>query len=533
MGKFNPSSIVTDPDLLFGRKKLLDDVCEGILSGSSFFVWGERRSGKTSFLNCLQRKLFESPNVISALIDYKSLTFITTTADAYRWMSSMLLNVALCKNDCIELRVFDLLIYKMDTEYDYYELLKSVGDSECVAGLLDRVIQAISSAMEVKRFILLIDEYEHLFERTFGAANGFMYIRSLASDPKFLFSYILSGSIHWRYMSSSIGSPELNNSITKYLQPLKWDDFQAFYNYELSTLDAGAKKEIVVDKESLICSQSGGIPFYAKVIASGLMDEIDKEELFSVLSQYFDERYKNMLRNCGCKSLNEVKCMIDNKANQYSEFLRLGIIKKDGDQAEFNGDYWKSYIDQRIIEANAGVLHLEIEILKKRCEIERLIGRINVNQSNVASEELFVRCVDDYKDYDMLSTMCLDESDFICFAGAMFKIFYERTANTIMDELKHRPVQKNRESLPKMIRSHEFMIDVGSIRHNFGGHKTSSPFWNSLNGSLSKADLLMKYLGKKLEPAPHEYLIFQSRLLAAAIEYLNKVIQIQSDITLS
>lgn len=533
MGKFNPSSIVNDPDLLFGRKKLLEDVCEGILSGSSFFVWGERRSGKTSLLNCLNSNLSKHPSVLTALIDFKSLAFISNTADAFRWIAANILQAAFLKNELNEYKIFDLQIYQMSTEYDYYELLKSIGNSECIAGLLERVTHAICNVLDVKRFVLLIDEYEHLFERTFGEANGFMYIRSLASDPKYLFSYVLSGSIHWRYMSSAIGSPELNNSITKYLQPLKWDDFKAFYDYELSTIDAGSKKEMVVDQASIIYSKSGGIPFYAKVIASGLIDETDHEEIFSVLSQYFDERYKNMLRNCGCKSLDEVKRMIDNKANQYNEFQRLGIIKKDGDHAEFNGDYWKSYIDQRGIEANAGVLHLEIEILKKRCEIERLIGRINVNQSNVASEELFVRCVDDYKDYDMLSSLCLDESDFICFTGAMFKIFYERTANTIFDEQKNRPIQKNRESLPRAIRSHEFMIDVGSIRHNFGGHKTSSPFWNNMNGSLNKADLLLKYLGKKLEPAPHEYLIFQSRLLEAAIGYLNQVIQMQSNITMS
>ena len=533
MSKFNPSSIVNDPDLLFGRKKLLDDVCEGILSGSSFFVWGERRSGKTSFLTCLNRMLSDSPYVISILIDFKSMTFITNTADAYRWISSMLLNAALCKNEHTELRVFDLPIYKLDTEYGYYELLKSVGDSECVAGLLDRVIQAISSAMEVKRFILLIDEYEHLFERTFGEANGFMYIRSLASDPRFLFSYVLSGSIHWRYMSSSIGSPELNNSITKYLQPLKWDDFIDFYDYELSTLNSGTKRKFVVDQASMIYSQSGGIPFYAKVIASGLMDENDQEEVFSVLSQYFDERYKNMLRNCGCRNFNEVKTMITNKANQYFEFLRLGIIKKEGENTEFNGGCWKSYLDQRGIESNAGTYHLENEILKKRIEVERLIGRINLNQWNIASEELFVRCVDDYKDLDMLSSLCLEEGDFASFAGAMFKIFYERTANTIFDIVENKSKQRNRATLPRPIRSHVFILDLGAIRHHFGGHKTTSPHWKNLNGCLTRPDLLQKYLGKKLEPAPHEYLVFQSRLMDEAISYLNQVLHWQSNITLS
>ena len=533
MSKFSPSSIVTEPKLLFGRSKLLDDVCEGILNGSSFFIWGERRSGKTSFLSCLNHKLSEFPGVLTAIIDFKTLAFVTSTPDAYRWISAMLLNAALLKNEHNEFKVFDLQIYQMVTEYNYYELLRNIGDSECVAGLLERVIQSISSFMDVKRFVLLIDEYEHLFERTFGEANGFMYIRKLASDPKYKFSYVLSGSIHWRYMSSSIGSPELNNSITRYMQPLKWDDFKAFYKSELETIESDSKKATIVDRASEIHTLSGGIPFYAKVIASGLMDGIDQEEIFSVLSQYFDERYKNMLRNCGCMNLNEVKLMIDNKANQYSEFLRLGIIRKDGDIAEFNGGYWKSYIAQRGIESNAELHLLENDILKKRIEVERLIGWINLNQHNVSSEELFVTCVDDYKDYDLLSTLCLDERDFICFAGALFKIFYERTANSIMDEQKNRTVQKNRESLPRKIRSHEFIIDVGSIRNNFGGHKTSSPHWNSLNRSLSKADLLLKYLGKKLEPAPHEYLIFQFRLLEAAIGYLHEVIQVQSSLTLS
>ena len=353
MSKFSPSSIVTEPKLLFGRSKLLDDVCEGILNGSSFFIWGERRSGKTSFLSCLNHKLSEFPGVLTAIIDFKTLAFVTSTPDAYRWISAMLLNAALLKNEHNEFKVFDLQIYQMVTEYNYYELLRNIGDSECVAGLLERVIQSISSFMDVKRFVLLIDEYEHLFERTFGEANGFMYIRKLASDPKYKFSYVLSGSIHWRYMSSSIGSPELNNSITRYMQPLKWDDFKAFYKSELETIESDSKKATIVDRASEIHTLSGGIPFYAKVIASGLMDGIDQEEIFSVLSQYFDERYKNMLRNCGCMNLNEVKLMIDNKANQYSEFLRLGIIRKDGDIAEFNGGYWKSYIAQRGIESNA------------------------------------------------------------------------------------------------------------------------------------------------------------------------------------
>ena len=533
MSRFNPSSIVTEPALLFGRSKLLNDVYEGILNGLSFFVWGERRSGKTSFLNCVYSKLLGSSCVLTALIDFKSLPFVNNTADAYRWISAMFLNAALLNNELKEFKVFDIQIYQMSTEYDYYELLKSIGDSECVAGLLERVIQSISSVMDVQRFVLLIDEYEHLFERTFGEANGFMYIRSLASDPKYRLSYVLSGSIHWKYISSSIGSPELNNSITKYLPPLKWEDFRAFYNSELETIESESKKAIIVDRAFDIHILSGGIPFYAKVIASGLMDGADQEEIFSVLSQYFDERYKNMLRNCGCGNLNEVKIMIGNKAYQYSEFLRLGIIKKDGENTEFNGEYWKSYIAQREIKADARLLHQENEILKKRIEVERLIGRINLNQYNVAAEELFVRCVDDYKDYDLLSTLCLDESDFICFASALFKIFYERTANSIMDEQKNRLVQKNRESLPRKIRSHEFIIDVRSIRHNFGGHKTSSPHWDNLNGNLSKAELLLKYLGKKLEPAPHEYLIFQSKLLDAAIGYLHEVLQLQSDITLS
>jgi len=146
VGKFNPSSIVNDPDLLFGRKKLLDDVCEGILNGSSFFIWGERRSGKTSFLSCLNHKLSEYPCVLTAMIDFKTLAFINSTPDAYRWISAILINAALLKNEHNVFNVFDLQIYRLSTEYDYYELLKSIGDSECVAGLLERVLQSITTS---------------------------------------------------------------------------------------------------------------------------------------------------------------------------------------------------------------------------------------------------------------------------------------------------------------------------------------------------------------------------------------------------
>lgn len=128
----------------------------------------------------MNHKLSEFPGVLTAIIDFKTLAFVTgSTPDAYRWISAMLLNAALLKMSITSSKYLTFRFIKWLLEHNYYELLRNIGDSECVAGLLERVIQSISSFMDVKRFVLLIDEYEHLFERTFGEANGFMYIRKL------------------------------------------------------------------------------------------------------------------------------------------------------------------------------------------------------------------------------------------------------------------------------------------------------------------------------------------------------------------
>ena len=88
---FSPSERIDNPKLLFGRNKpgqILEKLIVNILRGTNCQIQGEKRSGKTSTLICLKKKLEseQAKSIVPIYINWKEQAWVKGTANVYRFI---------------------------------------------------------------------------------------------------------------------------------------------------------------------------------------------------------------------------------------------------------------------------------------------------------------------------------------------------------------------------------------------------------------------------------------------------------------
>jgi hypothetical protein len=72
-------------------------------------------------------------------------------------------------------------------------------------------------------------------------------------------------------------------------------------------------------------------------------------------------------------------------------------------------------------------------------------------------------------------------------------------------------------------RKHQFVKTIDSLRHEFGGHLTSSSHYMQRGDQLSRPDLLFYLTGSKIEPNSLELVKIQIKILELFIDYLDNL----------
>ena len=277
MNGFKPSIKITQPELLFGRNKkgqLLDIIILNIKRGTNCQIQGEKRSGKTSALKCIETEIENNcPNYVVVFLDFKEIGIKNEKFNVYRIILSNFISKLSKKNLLEEENEIKQFVIKKCTEWeDIYQRLQSIPDIK-IQGILKDFILFYSEYHNIG-FVLLLDEYEHLLTTSFDDPTGFMVIRNLADEEgngkmKPL-TYVIAGSKSWERLCTEIGSPELNNCGVgiNFTSPLVFSDFKEMWNYSLS--HAGEIINEQVKDVNLIFEKSGGVPFFAKKIAESV-----------------------------------------------------------------------------------------------------------------------------------------------------------------------------------------------------------------------------------------------------------------------
>lgn len=516
---FQAGERIENPDLLFGRNKkgqLLEQLFNLVKNGTNFQLQGERRSGKTSLLKCLENKILqEKINIVPIFIDFKEVS-IKGNANMYRYILAK--SIALCtENNILKSNIIIRGVNIKPIIYweKLYEKFQKIGNVSMQEVMKDFFIK-ISSEKKLT-FFLLIDEYEWLFLHTIETEGGFYPLRSLSQEPTKNgikpFSFAIAGAKSWEKFAKEIGSPELNSISVgiKSVSPLDFEDFTEMWQYCLENIQIPANSIILNTKEMF--NLSGGIPFYAKVIGETLLNNSQTNIDFNILLPYFE----NIFQNLDAVELNKVKGIIENQNLSDIFIFKLadrGILAEINGKYYVNGTLFKEYLVQKF-QKNF-IDERQLELFEKGKTIELLIKEINDNSKNKKNEYIFTTTNETPLYYQSIKELSLEFDIFKGFNASLYKILFEHTKrnSTALEKLPADFGNKNIHLIIKII---------DSLRQNFGGHDTSNPTYQTSRNQLSKPDLLQELLNSKSEPSGNDFYKIQKETLERFTNYLQNL----------
>ena len=516
---FNPNTVITNPEKLYGRDILLSQLLIHVKRGNNVQLIGMRRFGKTSVLKCLEYKINTelSETTIPIYFDFKEIgSLIKGTANVYRYIISRIiekLSELKLLDEEIEFKKVSFLPHT-NWEDTYIELEKVANIK--IQGIFKELLTWFSDYLN-KSFYFIFDEYEHLFRFSFDNPEGFMKMRSLSQitfenglNP---FSFIVSGTLTWEHLCTITGSGELNTvGETLFVSPIDFDSFQKMWLKIGEDLPETATN--IIKAVATVYDKTGGVPFYAKVIGESWFVSKEKPDFYK-LKPFFEEIFLSLKNEEQLILLNLINSKKNIKKNIFKQELFLkGLIYSKKNRDTINGGYFKDFLSLKHSSSNQTNSTNEIEEIV--LQISKLIRNINNSHKNKTSKYIFEPTVDDTVLILNLKTPCSTIEQFSDFANSLYKIIFERT-------------KKNRQldRLPRSFKdNNRFLLMVDTMRHSLGEAHLMDNFTMS-SRQLEKKVILQELLGSKNEPNnPEEFETLQIELLKRFKQELNKLNQI-------
>jgi hypothetical protein len=520
---FSPRVEITNPDELFGRKDLLNQLISLANKGHSVSITGLRRFGKTCLLKCIETALRRNPDskVYPIIFDFKEVgSVISGTDNVYRYMISCFVAKLYRDNHFREVMIFRNSKIKASGDWeDIFESLKDISAVR-IQGLFEEVIIFFSEYLS-KTILFLIDEYEWLFRFSFDQPVGFMKLRNFSSRllPTQIspFSFWIAGATPWDYLCTLTGSPELNviDAPQIYLGPIDFEDFQLMWQDEVSKIEINSV--LIKNSGEFAFNASGGVPFYGKIIGSH-MTSLTGKPTYIILKPYFQELIDSLQNEERTILLELARLPRNYKNSKYIlELLNKGLITKNRNNYEIRIGFLKEFLNDSVFISSSSIEPIpESQILTDN--ITKLIININNTHKNKKETYIFEPVVDEAALIKDLRTPCYSLELYSDFASSLYKIVFERTKERI------KGVDVTKAKLPNSYKkNNEFLEIVDMMRHSLGGGHLMDTF-SRRNGQLSKAKMLEILVGSRNEPnTPEEFYNLQIATLKRFEAELNKL----------
>lgn len=372
---FNPSQPVRDPKNLYGWNRpsnLLDYLVEYAQYGTSFLLYGERRSGKTSLLFCLQARLRELPNFTPVYID-SHLPCQKETAHAYYSIFRYIIQ-AIEENDnlgpaWLENNFREPYSFYLKDQYDdedgigqprFYTFLKQ----------LSHILKRNSNTV-----LLMFDEYETLPEYFPGIETTFFNIfRTLQSEfDEGGIAYVLAGAYTITEIAGSRwGSPQFNlTSTTLPVGPLEKEDFYGLWRacVESSSPEARRNMERHETDAARIYELCGGRPAFAKAL--GLAWSCGEAVSVDTLNRWFEDIFHRQPEDAQKLLMDAASGHIPGKygSDVINRLKALYLLEGQPPDYKITGELWRKFLLER------GGDKAKAEIFKNAGELAKMIIR--------------------------------------------------------------------------------------------------------------------------------------------------------------
>ena len=173
---------ISNPQELFGREKLLDNLIVAAKLKQNTNIIGARRFGKTCVLKsiCTLLKNKEDISVYPIYIDIKTSDIKGTDA-VYRHLIGILVESLYNEGLFTEPEKFGSVeITPCDDWTEIAEKLESLSSTR-IQSVFQRLVYWLSELLD-RTILFMIDEYEYLFKFALDSTSGFMKLRTMSSD---------------------------------------------------------------------------------------------------------------------------------------------------------------------------------------------------------------------------------------------------------------------------------------------------------------------------------------------------------------
>lgn len=353
---------VKDPEKLFGWNKeggLLGALVRYAVNGRSFFLRGERRSGKTSLLYCLTDLIKKNHHqIVPVYVDCQEFEVLGTPYGYILSLMAEALVERLEDSETWQGAEKPLLDgYNLETLASAGEL--SLNEAQCL-----RAYTKLSNLLKKnhRQMLLIFDEYEY-FAKCGDRHNSFTPFRSqmdkYSREDGGIFC-IISGAEKLSDFSARIGSPQFNLfTREEQVPPLEKEDFYKLWEDCRASCSDSARQLLDRCCPGSCCSNldtlynmCGGRPSYAKLLGDSWCQDGERDAL-DILSnsKWLDDIYRRQNEQRK-KLLLEIaldKPTQENSDTKYLEEMYLITRNTDREIGGFSilGGLWKRYLLQR------------------------------------------------------------------------------------------------------------------------------------------------------------------------------------------
>lgn len=282
LGESNPYSLeyIDEEKDLYGRKDIIDRIYVSTTNGnsvSSFYIFGQKRVGKTSIAKVVQSKILKNIKNDFGIVYLETGEYQTTNNNISDTINNLVSKI------CRKIR-------KLSPEFSNVEIPTLNGSFSNINDFLDDIIDIIPTY----KILIILDEFDEihpqLYSRSEVGNSFFLSIRSISNKRNF--GFLLVGGEKIDLVIDNQG-----DKINKF-SPIRIDSFDKEFEYS-SFVDMvkDPAKEINFEDESieLLYDYTNGNPFYSKIILKKLFENsIKKRDLHVTQFEMIDAIDKAM-----------------------------------------------------------------------------------------------------------------------------------------------------------------------------------------------------------------------------------------------
>lgn len=454
---------ITDVNNLYGRKRQIDILTSCAKRRGNAGIIGARRFGKTCLLKSFESylKSNEEFEAYPIYFDVKTQTGIKKDTPAvYRSLAALLAS-KMCTDGMLPAGDFKISRRRsLDVSDDMLDLLVQMKDwepeyqKEALFFLADKIAEA------GKYVLLLLDEIDYLLLEALGNPSDFSRIRGAATDKSCHLKFWVAGTSTWSSICTTIGSPELNCGLENVsLPPLSKEEFHELWEHECSLFSDIEKKDFFLAIEDVLFKKTGGIPYYAKFVASHMINkgsfEIPGYQIIrDYLAEIVNNRFTSEVERSVLFFLSNGERVFDGTIpDGISGLSSKGLLKVEGNSYSIGIGYLLDYLNARKQDTSISDDVIDIEMKERASLVDEIARLIDCANNSYPTSKPFIATTKDTSHFNVMKKPCFDEGTLTAFATSVCILYYEGS--------------ETGKRLPSDFYTHDFCNMIRALRNRY------------------------------------------------------------------